>query len=76
VPGMGHCGGGAGCDTFEKLGTMDEWVDKGKTPDQILSSKVVDGKVIRTRPLCAYPLVARYKGSGSEDDAANFVCVK
>jgi Tannase and feruloyl esterase len=50
VPGMGHCGGGAGCDTFEKLGTMDDWVDKGKTPEQIIASKLVDGKVLRTRP--------------------------
>jgi feruloyl esterase len=55
VPGLGHCGGGDGCCTFEKLGTMDEWVDKGKAPDQIVASKVIDGKVIRTRPLSAYP---------------------
>lgn len=75
VPGMGHCGGGSGCDTFEKLGTIDQWVVTGKAPGQILSSKVTGGKTIRTRPLCAYPMVAKYKGSGSEDDAANFVCM-
>jgi feruloyl esterase len=73
VPGMGHCTGGTGCDTFETLGTIDQWVLTGKAPDQILSSKVTVGKTIRTRPLCTYPMVAQYKGSGSEDDAANFV---
>ena len=52
------------------------WVEKGQAPETILASKVVDGKVTRTRPLCAYPQVARYKGTGSIDDAANFSCVK
>ncbi len=76
VPGMGHCVGGNGCDTFDKVGTMVKWIETGTAPDQILSSKVVDGKVVRTRPLCAYPMVARYKGTGDMDDASNFVCVK
>jgi feruloyl esterase len=76
VPGMNHCGGGAGCDTFEKLGIIDEWAVTGKAPDQIIGSKVTGGKVIRTRPICAYPAVAKYKGSGSEDEAENFVCTK
>jgi feruloyl esterase len=75
-PGQGHCGGGAGCDTYDKVGTIDQWVESGKAPDQILSSKVTGGKTIRTRPLCAYPTVARYKGTGDEDDAASFVCGK
>jgi feruloyl esterase len=75
VPGMNHCGGGAGCDTFEKLGIVDQWVQSGKAPNQILSSKLSDGQTIRTRPLCAYPAVATYKGAGSMDDAASFSCV-
>ena len=76
VPGMGHCGGGNGCDTFEKLGTIDRWVETGQAPDQLLSSKMAAGKTVRTEPLCAYPAIAKYKGSGSEEDAANFACVK
>lgn len=76
VPGMGHCSGGDGCDTFDKVGNMESWLETGKAPEQMLSSRIVDGKVVRTRPLCAYPMVARYKGTGSTDDAANFVCME
>lgn len=76
VPGMNHCGGGMGCDTFEKLGVMDQWLKSGKAPEQILSSKVIDGKTVRTRPLCAYPAVATYKGAGSMDAAESFDCVR
>jgi feruloyl esterase len=52
------------------------WVEHGAAPARIDASRVVAGKVVRTRPLCAYPQVARYKGSGSIDDAANFTCTK
>ena len=76
VPGMNHCGGGAGCDTFEKVSVVDDWVATGKAPDELLSSKVVGGKTIRTRPLCAYPAIAKYKGTGSMDEASSFVCAK
>jgi feruloyl esterase len=76
VPGMFHCNGGVGADTFDKLGPLAGWVERGTAPDAIPASRVVGGKVVRTRPLCAYPEVARYKGSGSTDDAANFACVK
>ena len=76
VPGMFHCNGGVGADTFDKLGPLTGWVENGTVPDAIPASRVVGGKVVRTRPLCAYPEVARYKGSGSTDDAANFACVK
>ena len=76
LPGMDHCGGGAGCDTFDKLGPIDEWVEHGRAPERIVASKLSGGKVVRTRPICAYPLVARYKGTGSIDDAENFVCSK
>ena len=74
VPGMAHCGGGDGTSTFDMLSALEQWVEKGKAPDQIAASRVRDGKVDRTRPLCPYPQVASYKGSGSTDDAANFVC--
>jgi len=74
VPGMAHCGGGDGTSTFDMLTALEEWVEKGKAPDQIIASRVVSGKVERTRPLCPYPQVATYKGSGSTDDAANFTC--
>jgi feruloyl esterase len=75
-PGVGHCGGGTGCDTFEKLETIDKWVESGKAPGQLLSSKVSGGKTLRTRPLCAYPTVATYKGTGDLDDAASYSCEK
>jgi feruloyl esterase len=74
VPGMFHCGGGVGVNTFDPFTTLVRWVERGEAPAMIAASRVVDGKSIRTRPLCAYPEVARYKGSGSADDAANFSC--
>jgi feruloyl esterase len=74
VPGMGHCGGGNGTSTFDMVAALDAWRESGKAPEQINASRVRDGKVDRTRPLCAWPTVARYKGSGSIDEAANFVC--
>jgi feruloyl esterase len=52
-----------------------DWVEKGKAPDSLIANKVVKGAVIRSRPLCPYPQVARYKGQGSIDEAANFSCV-
>jgi feruloyl esterase len=74
IPGMDHCFGGFGCDTFDKLGTIDKWVETGKAPEQVLASKLADGKVVRTSQLCAYPKVAQYKGAGDTEDAASFVC--
>jgi Tannase and feruloyl esterase len=74
VPGMGHCGGGDGTSSFDMLAALDRWVEKGQAPDQIPASRVRDGVTDRTRPLCPYPQVASYKGSGSTDEAANFVC--
>jgi feruloyl esterase len=75
IPGMGHCTGGSGCDTFDKLAELDRWVETGKAPERIVASKLQGGKVIRTHPLCAYPEVARYKGTGDMNDAVNFDCV-
>jgi feruloyl esterase len=73
-PGVGHCRGGEGPDSFDTLGTVVQWVEQKKAPDQIVASRIVNGKVVRTRPLCPYPQVATYSGTGSTDDAANFVC--
>jgi feruloyl esterase len=74
VPGMGHCGGGTGVNTFNMVSPLDEWVSAGKAPSQIPASRVRNGAADRTRPLCAYPQIAIYKGSGSLEDAANFTC--
>jgi feruloyl esterase len=73
-PGMGHCGGGEGPNVFDKVGTLDQWVEQGKAPEKIIASHSTAGKVDRTRPLCPYPQVAKYKGSGSIDEASNFAC--
>jgi hypothetical protein len=75
MPGVAHCGGGVGPDRNDAVTAVIDWVEKGKAPDTLLASKVTNGAVVRTRPLCAYPQVARYKGQGSIDDAANFSCV-
>jgi feruloyl esterase len=74
VPGMGHCGGGEGPNRFDMISALEQWVEKGRAPDRIEASRQRDGKVDRTRPLCPYPQVAAYKGTGSTDEAANFVC--
>jgi feruloyl esterase len=74
VPGMEHCRGGEGPDTFNMMSALDLWVDKEQLPQRIEASKILAGKVTRTRPLCPYPQVARYKGTGSIDEAANFAC--
>ena len=76
MPGVLHCSGGPGPDRVDWNAVIDDWVEKGTAPDRILATKVAAGKVTRSRPLCAYPLRAVYKGSGSIDDAANFSCSK
>ncbi|HEV3215557.1 MAG TPA: tannase/feruloyl esterase family alpha/beta hydrolase [Vicinamibacterales bacterium] len=76
APGMAHCSGGEGPNDFDKIATLEQWVELGKAPDQIVASHSTAGKVDRTRPLCPYPQVAHYKGTGSIDEASNFTCVK
>jgi feruloyl esterase len=71
---MNHCRGGDGTDNFDAIGTLDQWVENGKAPEQIVASHRTNGAADRTRPLCPYPQVAVYQGSGSTDDAANFSC--
>ncbi len=93
VPGMGHCGGGVGPNSFgnvfesgrnatgdpehDVVSALDRWVEKGKAPDKIIGTGTVvaDPSKTLTRPLCPYPQVAHYKGSGDPNDAANFQCV-
>ena len=75
IPGAGGCVVGEDFKAFE---AMQEWVEKGKAPDQITYSHREGGrggKIYRTRPVCAYPKVSKYNGSGDINDAANFTCV-
>ena len=74
VPGMLHCGGGDGTSTFDMLSAIEQWVENNKAPATIPASKMDNGTVVRTRPLCPYPKEAVYNGSGSTDAAANFTC--
>ena len=92
VPGMYHCTGGPGPDSFDDLEALENWVESGLAPERMIATKFTGGgygsglgpggvavssrgsEVVRTRPLCAYPLVARYRGTGSHDEAGNFEC--
>ena len=74
APGMAHCGGGEGPNSFDAVGALEQWVEHGTAPDRIVASRSTEGHVQRTRPLCPYPQVADYIGRGSTDDAANFIC--
>jgi feruloyl esterase len=76
VPGMQHCSGGPGPNSFDMLTALENWVEKGKAPTRVVASHSTSGVVDRTRPLCVYPKVAVYTGSGSTNDAANFKCRK
>ena len=75
VPGMNHCQGGPGTDTFNKMGAIEQWIKTGVAPDKIPASHLTNGVVDRTRPLCPFGQVAKWNGTGSTDDAANFACV-
>jgi feruloyl esterase len=74
VPGMRHCGGGAGTDEFDAQRAIEDWVERGIPATRLEASRVVDEEVIRTRPLCPYPQVARYRGNGNSDRSGSFVC--
>lgn len=76
VPGMFHCTGGLGTDRFDAMTPLINWVESGSPPDLIPAARVEAGAVTRTRPLCPYPQIATYTGSGNIDNAANFVCAK
>jgi feruloyl esterase len=79
IPGMFHCGGGVGCfdrsgDVVKLLHAVSDWVEKGVAPQVLVGSRIVDNKVVRTRPLCPYPTVEKYNGNGDINNAENFVC--
>src|SRR5579864_9499973 len=92
VPGMQHCDNGPGADSFGQVGqlifndpqhsvdaALEQWVEKGTAPDAILASKYSEDAqhaLKMTRPLCAFPQAAKYKGNGDTNDAANFICQK
>jgi feruloyl esterase len=74
MPGVGHCSGGAGPDQADFMSALMAWVEEGRAPDRIIASRVRDGAVDMTRPLCPHPEVAAYRGSGDTSDAASFEC--
>ena len=78
IPGMQHCGGGPGPDRFDLLGAIDDWVAKKEPPERITATKYgngqVSGTVVRTMPLCKFPEMPRYRGSGDVKQAENWVC--
>jgi feruloyl esterase len=74
APGMQHCGGGPGPSQANWMASLERWRESGIAPDQINAARVINNRVDMTRPLCPYPQVAQYKGVGSVNDAANFVC--
>jgi feruloyl esterase len=74
MPGVGHCQGGAGPDQVNWMAAVERWRESGKVPNQIEATRVIGNRVEMTRPLCPYPQVAKYSGTGSTNDAANFVC--
>jgi feruloyl esterase len=89
VPGMAHCATGSGVSEFGQVASgavaaeprtdifraLMAWSEKEQAPTSITAARIENGSTTLTRPLCPYPQVARYKGSGSTDDAANFSCV-
>ena len=74
APGMAHCGGGTGPNTFDMQAALEQWVERGTAPDQITATHAINGVVDRIRPLCPYPAVAVYKGQGDTNEAGSFTC--
>jgi len=74
APGLAHCIGATGLNTFDTLTALERWVEQGTAPNKIIASQVTNGVTTMTRPLCPYPQVATYTEHGSTNDAANFVC--
>ena len=70
APGMGHCGGGPGVNTFDSIAALETWVEKGVAPATMTGA----GANGLTRPLCPYPQYAEYKGSGDLKDGSNWAC--
>lgn len=80
APGMQHCGGGHGPNSFDTLTALENWVENGVAPDSLLATHFMNNNralpADRTMPLCAFPVEATYKGSGNVNDAANWTCTQ
>ncbi len=74
TPGLMHCTGGEGANQFNPTAVLEQWRESNIIPEKIIAEHVTDGAVDSTRPLCPYPEVAVYKGSGSIHDAGSFSC--
>ncbi len=81
VPGMTHCGGGPATDRFDLFSVLVNWVEHDQAPGEITASVRADNRELppgwsqtRSRPLCDWPKVARYRGTGNIESAASFVC--
>ena len=74
MPGMAHCAGGQGPDQVNFMGALERWREQGIEPKVMIATKTAGPRVDMTRPICAVPQVATYKGTGSTNDAENFVC--
>ncbi len=79
VPGMQHCSGGPGATSFDMVEPLEKWVENGVAPERVTAARLLTGTSAngtpdRTRPLCAYPMEAKWTGKGSTDEAVNFVC--
>jgi feruloyl esterase len=74
VPGMNHCSGGPGTDTFDMVAAVERWRQSGQAPSSIMAAHRTRDQVDRTRPLCPYGQVAKWDGHGDTNDAANFRC--
>jgi feruloyl esterase len=74
APGMQHCGGGPGPNQVNWMAALERWRESGVAPNQVEASHVANNRIDMTRPLCAYPQQAVYKGTGSTNDAGNFSC--
>ncbi len=85
APGMDHCSGGEGPSDFDTLGVLEEWTTHNRAPERIVATRPVQAPAMPgapaapdreplSRPLCPYPLVAQYNGSGDRNDAASFRC--
>jgi len=72
---MAHCFGGTGPNDFDHLTALEQWVEQGVAPESIEATHYGENGPDRTHPLCPFPKVARYNGSGSMNRAANFTCV-
>jgi feruloyl esterase len=74
VPGMNHCRGGEGPDTFDLLSALEQWREQGKAPDTVRAAHWENGRVVRSRLLCPYPEISHYRGAGSTEEATHFFC--